>query len=334
MLLLHNSKQQQPVLLTSQVVLAELDASVSIEALVGPSCEVPVTVCGVTTTALLDSGSQVTVISESFYKQYLGNIELQELDFDLSVTGAGGQNVPYLGAISINCELPDNILGTKQPVRVAALVCRDTSFSSRTPVIIGTNVFKTVKKSTVDWQNIRCEAAFVLNSQSGNNEGRLGAVRMKGGEGVVPANSVVTFKGIAKLPPRAVSTMTSVLIQDPSDSLPKGLGVVAAKVSVGELYNLRVDICNFSDQEIVLKPKTVIADVYTIHSEYDVSALLSVLHDSTEKKECGGDKSVNVHMLNATQGQMPNGSASDLKFKFGENTTPEWRENFTGRGLT
>ena len=67
--------------------------------LVGDSNEVSVSICGVPTKALLDTGSTVTTISESFCRQYLYHLPIQPLDTILSLSCANGESLPYLGYV-------------------------------------------------------------------------------------------------------------------------------------------------------------------------------------------------------------------------------------------
>lgn len=130
--------------LSSDVILAEIETDVTIEALVGPACDISVVVEGVKGSALLDSGSQVSVISESFYRKNLSHVPLQKLQEKLEVTGAGGHDIPYLGVIQVSCSMPEAVTGSAQVVQLAALVCKDTKFSQRVPLIIGTNAFRSL----------------------------------------------------------------------------------------------------------------------------------------------------------------------------------------------
>lgn len=55
------------------------------------------TVRGEEVNCLLDSGSQVTTVPESFYKQHFSEQEIKPLHDLLEVEGANGQLVPYFG---------------------------------------------------------------------------------------------------------------------------------------------------------------------------------------------------------------------------------------------
>ncbi len=66
-------------------------------ALVGSKCIATLTVDGVPCTCLLDSGSQVTTVSDSFRRLHLPSRTIQPLRKILDIEGAAGQAVPYLG---------------------------------------------------------------------------------------------------------------------------------------------------------------------------------------------------------------------------------------------
>ena len=67
--------------------------------IVGKCPEVIVDVEGVEIPCLLDTGSQVTLFSESFFQKWLGHIQLRNKE-DLSwmeLRAANGLNIPYTG---------------------------------------------------------------------------------------------------------------------------------------------------------------------------------------------------------------------------------------------
>lgn len=63
--------------------------------LIGQKCTANVLVSGVNCNCVLDTGSQVTTVSASFYQNHLSEHPIQPID-DLDVEGTNGQHVPYL----------------------------------------------------------------------------------------------------------------------------------------------------------------------------------------------------------------------------------------------
>lgn len=108
--------------------------------LVGPRCAASVVIGGMPCESIMDSGSQVTTISESFHKRHLSHLPIQPIHALLEIEGAGGQNVPYLGYVQTHITFPENIAGKEQHLVVLALVVPECHFNSKIPLLIGTNV--------------------------------------------------------------------------------------------------------------------------------------------------------------------------------------------------
>lgn len=79
----------------------------------GAKTTAQVTVKGKCTNCLLDTGSQVTTVPQSYYEQHLAHLIIHPLDDLLDVEGANGQSVPYLGYIGFSITFPKDFLGTK-----------------------------------------------------------------------------------------------------------------------------------------------------------------------------------------------------------------------------
>lgn len=112
------------------------------EGLVGPPSTAQVRINGNPCTALMDSGSQVTIIFDSWYTKHLSHIQLNSVT-GLAIWGLSESesSYPYKGYIQIELELPKKSKSHKvQSVSVLALVCPDPRCSETIPVLIGTNV--------------------------------------------------------------------------------------------------------------------------------------------------------------------------------------------------
>ncbi|XP_022110670.1 uncharacterized protein LOC110990125 [Acanthaster planci] len=98
----------------------------------------PVLVDGHPTQCLLDTGSQVTCVTETFHTRNLPHRQLHPLS-QLTVIGAAGHPVPYKGYVEISLKFPVDSTGSEQEVTTLALVCPDRQGSNDTPLIVGTN---------------------------------------------------------------------------------------------------------------------------------------------------------------------------------------------------
>ena len=82
----------------------------------------------------------ITTVSEEFYETLSPKPKLSSLtDFNLSIQGAGGNNLPYSGYIEAVIQVPF-IEGTD--IDVPVLVVPTTEYNLKVPVVIGTNVIK------------------------------------------------------------------------------------------------------------------------------------------------------------------------------------------------
>lgn len=83
--------------------------------LVGPVSEVPVQIEGIYAKALLDSGSQVTLLYRSFYDTYLKHLPLQPVE-NLEIWGLSSHKYPYDGYLPLRLEFTENVAGVHQVV--------------------------------------------------------------------------------------------------------------------------------------------------------------------------------------------------------------------------
>lgn len=94
---------------------------------------------GVQCNSLLDSGSQVTTVSKTFYENHLSCQPILPIQNLLDIEGAGGQEVPYLGYIPVSIQFPENIMGKYEKIDTLALVVPDHRTNMDVPLLIGTD---------------------------------------------------------------------------------------------------------------------------------------------------------------------------------------------------
>ncbi|MEW8113353.1 MAG: hypothetical protein AB2771_08875, partial [Candidatus Thiodiazotropha endolucinida] len=83
--------------------------------------------CGIETSALVDSGSNITTVCEEFYQSLSHKPELKSLsDFDLEVECAGGNMLPYTGYIEASLQVP---FLPHSDIEVPVLVVPTTEYS-------------------------------------------------------------------------------------------------------------------------------------------------------------------------------------------------------------
>ena len=106
--------------------------------LVGCSNETFVSINREKVNALIDSGSMVTTLSESFFTKLSPTPELCVK----GVKGANDASIPYCGYAVLSLSVPNF---SSETVTVPVLVVNNTDYSASVPLIIGTNILSYFK---------------------------------------------------------------------------------------------------------------------------------------------------------------------------------------------
>ena len=219
------------------------------------------------------------------------------------------------------------MVGTDKVVQSMVLVGPDTQYNLHVPIIVGTNTFRLLAKHCAQAEGkhflaslpVRCEVAHAYTDLgAGSVEGRLGPVRLRNRNVVVPAGECVRVKGLCKVV--VPHTRSAVLVQESvHGDLAPCVRVVACKVPADRLCHLHVWLHNASDTDIEVRKRQVIADVFTMREEYAVDRVMSHLQVSQSGK------------TNSTSPSRAPQEEHPLEFQFGEGTPAEWRAQFGGR---
>ena len=110
-----------------------------------------ISINGVTTPALLDTGSTVSTISKSFYTAHFSSIEIQPITHMLQIECADGQLLPYEGFISVNVQFcGTGMVEEYNSIPEAIfLIVPDSPYNSKVPVLVGTNVLSVLLDNTL-----------------------------------------------------------------------------------------------------------------------------------------------------------------------------------------
>lgn len=100
------------------------------QGLIGQRCVASVLVEG---NSLLDTGSQVTTVSETFYSTSL-SLPIQPIHALFEIEGAGGQHVPYLCYVQVAITFPCTVTGAEKELSSLVLVVPDCHFNSKVPL--------------------------------------------------------------------------------------------------------------------------------------------------------------------------------------------------------
>ena len=114
--------------MTSSVGQAEVTSSTSPMCdLIGPVNEVEIRIGEHKCRSLIDTGSMISSISETFYRDYLKDkYPMQDINSLLQVEGAGGHQLHYIGYADIEISIPDKL---SSPLWVPILIAPDTSYN-------------------------------------------------------------------------------------------------------------------------------------------------------------------------------------------------------------
>ncbi|KAL6485918.1 hypothetical protein MHYP_G00053100 [Metynnis hypsauchen] len=213
---------------------------------------------GVKTRCLLDTGSQVSTITEQFFRKHLSG-EDDDILLPagwLKLTAANGLEIPYLGYL----ELEVKAMGLRMP-DCGFLVVKDPRDTEQlVPCIIGMNIinqcrqlvyaeFDTILggKLDSDWRSV-----FQKMQKCEVDRKEVARVAGKNMEHI-PAGSVVTL--LAKRASKSAGNDQQMLLDPLSVQLPGGVMVVPTLISSSD-YIFPVQILNFSLEDVWLSPHT------------------------------------------------------------------------------
>ena len=242
------------------------------DGLVGEESTIQCQIDGKPTVCLLDSGSQVTLLANSFFQTL--KRELHPLT-DLIVRHGGGGSLPYKGWTYINLGFSAHFSGTDEAFETVALVVPDGRDSARCPLIVGTNtgIFKQCHAackraggerylSALDI-SAECRAAYVRLDdvdKLGPN-GHVGFARLKRDDNFyIPAGS---SKEATVVIHHRCTAEQLVLIDRPDRGLPPPLYVHSqVRYLPGATFcKMKVTVTNPGHEDITLRPGSIVAEV-------------------------------------------------------------------------
>ncbi len=229
-----------------------------LERAVGKCPEVDIHIGGVPVRCLLDTGSNVSTLTERFFKE---NLHGEDKDLHctskwLRITAANKLPLPYLGYVELHIQ----VMGLTIP-ECGFLIVRDGDTADPTPPgIIGMNIiqrcrefalteFDTTLGGKLDsvWReafNRVQEVELVKTMSSARVSGK--------GKTHIPASSLATV--YARVNKRAIDTSAWLLLEPGSAPLPGGLILMPTLVSPKSRV-FPVQVVNFSQEDVWLPPK-------------------------------------------------------------------------------
>lgn len=294
--------------------------------LVGEKCTARIVINGVECSCLLDSGSQVTTIAQSFYQEHLPDHPIKPISDLLEVECANGQTVPYLGYIETSIAFPKALDQSELELTTLALVVPDIRSNSDTPLLIGTNtldpLYEHLCESTLpDFKVLPYGYQQVLKTLASRkrqtDSGKIGLVKLRGRtQKVLLANQKLLLEGFVHAS-HAKPEQCAITEQPTTCSLPGGVFVDCCFISLPKhsSYKVPVVLRNETNHDITLPTNCVIAEL--------VAPDCVISCPEPEK----GDPKVSATCNSL---QQASNSRPPLSFDFGESPlSEEWKERIT-----
>lgn len=286
--------------------------------MVGNTPETSVTINGIATTALLDTGSCISIISETFHKDKLPETEMKPLSGILQVECADGNTLPYLGYVEVDITNIDGMpeLTTTKPC--IFLVTPDTSYSVRTPVLLGTNILEELISDsknhhgdrylqkanlTTPWY-LTFRAIAVRDKQLKRNKDRIAVVRNAevGNITIGPNES----KDIYGYTDKEINHyQTCALLQETEESsLPNFLDITPTVIHYQnrKKSSVIVNVSNLTTNTVTIPPRAILCEVQPVTID---EAVYEKIQESKETEKIFQEIHVNP--------SLPEEHASQLK---------------------
>lgn len=298
--------------------------------LVGNKSTANVKVNGIECNSLLDTGSQVTTVSQSFYDSHLSDYSIHPVSDILEVEGANGQAVPYLGYIQLSMQFPKEFMASQPEIQTLALIVPDTRSNSSVPLLIGTNTLDPLYEQYCDGNplasNTYCGYQQVLKTlqlrRKQNFEGQIGVVKLGRHEpGIIPAGQKVVLEGF--ISGSEANNERWAILEEPSmSSLPGGIFIDSCLISIPARspYKVPVVLRNETSHDIVLPTNSVIAELGIPH---EISPILNTCNPNLLLSPPTVCSSQQYSHCNEQQ-------SDKVSFDFGDSPLPtKWKKRIT-----
>ena len=262
--------------------------------MVGSSNECNIFIEGIETQALLDTGSCVSTLCQSFYDKYLTETPLLPVEDILKLECADGSFMPYTGYVQV--QLSSVGIPSDHVQDSIFLIVPDTDYSKNVPVLIGTNILDQLLlhcKSELGERFLQNSAlhtswylAFrclvVRQRELKRNKNCLALIRSAESKHIsIPANSSVTIKGITSK--ELEYNQTCAMMVETEDSvLPSDFDITPAIITYNYGNNGLVDvqITNVTTSTFNIPPRAILCELQPV--SVDITYQISKSDNSEE----------------------------------------------------
>lgn len=246
----------------------------TLKKLIGPATEAQVCIEGVKCSCLIDTGSQVTTISEKFYQEHLSHLPIKSLDLLLEVKGADDHPVPYRGYVEVGVTLP--LMGGDEQTEechTLALVVPHTAYHDQAPVLIGTNLLQLFYSAgqetfglelqswplSLNWKQA-CQN-FISLSDTVNQIVKCSVPQR------VPANSKAMIPCAVQV--SSLLHKVTVMTEFADTSLPAGLLLNPSIMDLEpakDHHSFAIQLTNISDKDVTIPANTPLCQIHHVSS--------------------------------------------------------------------
>ena len=246
--------------------------------MVGSNNESVIVIEGIETKALLDTGSCVSTMCQSFYDEHLKHLPLNPVEDILRLECADGSFMPYRGYIQV--QMSTSGIPSEHVQECIFLIVPDTDYSKDVPLLIGTNILDELLlhcKSELGenfLQNSALHTSWYLafrcmvvrQRELKKNKNRLAFIRSAEPRHItIPANSCVTIKGITSK--ELEYKQTCAMMTETEDSiLPSDFDITPAVITYNYGNNGLVDvqITNVTTSTFNIPPRAIICELQPV----------------------------------------------------------------------
>ena len=246
--------------------------------LIGESNKTDILISEIPTTALIDTGSNVSTLSKSFYDNYLQDKPIQPIEEFINIECADGNCLSYLGYIET--EIQPLGIPNSQPQPCLLLIVPESNYSRAVPVLLGTNIIRTFLENTQqqNGQKFLQETALktpwylafrsihLRERELSKKNFRLAIVKSAEQNIIlIPPNSQVTIQGYTDR--KSPYQTTCALLQTTKDSrIPSDLDIepTIAIYDYKERQEIPVHISNLTTRTVTVNPRAVICELHPV----------------------------------------------------------------------
>ena len=246
--------------------------------MVGSNNESVIVIEGIETKALLDTGSCVSTMCQTFYDEHLKHLPLNPVEGILRLECADGSFMPYTGYIQV--QMSTSGIPSEHVQECIFLIVPDTDYSKDVPLLIGTNILDELLlhcKSELGenfLQNSALHTSWYLafrcmvvrQRELKKNKNRLAFIRSAEPRHItIPANSCETIKGITSK--ELEYKQTCAMMTETEDSiLPSDFDITPAVITYNYGNNGLVDvqITNVTTSTFNIPPRAIICELQPV----------------------------------------------------------------------